>query len=199
MRILLAALVLLMFPAVGRADTAIFAGGNFWNMQVVFDAVPGVTNTIVGYTGGAAPVGTGYKGGISEKDIAKGHTGHRQAVLVRYDPARVKYAQLLNVFWRNIDPLDGEGQFCDKGPQFTTAIYYTDDAQKRTALDSRMLLDADVERMGGDHIATLVEKSGNFYAAQTHHQQYYLKNPLRYRFYTNKCGRDQALYNLWRR
>lgn len=189
MRILLA-LVFLLFPVSSRAETAIFAGGNFWTTQLAFDAVPGVTNTIAGYTGGVFA-------GPSHDDVAKGETGHRQAVLVTYDPTKVKYAQLLNVFWRNIDPVDDKGQFCDKGPQYTTAVYYADDAQKRIALDSRMLLDADVERMGGSHIATIIEKAGVFYPAEAHHQQYYLKNPLRYRFYTNRCGRDQRLYALW--
>jgi peptide-methionine (S)-S-oxide reductase len=195
MRVLLVLFVFLLpFPAAAAAAVdlhrAVFAGGNFWSMQYVFDDLPGVDHTLAGYTGGilANP---------SYLQVAKGHTGHRLAVMVFYNPKKISYEQLVQVFWHNIDPLDAKGQFCDRGPQFTTAIYYSDNAEKRAAEDSKSLVEADSARMGDQDAATLILPAQDFYPAEDYHQEYYDKNFLRFRFYTNRCGRDQRLYYLW--
>jgi peptide-methionine (S)-S-oxide reductase len=192
MRFLLVLLIGLMPFAASAADlkTALFAGGNFWAMQYAFDAAPGVDHTIAGYTGGilANP---------SYLQVARGDTGHRFAVMVFYDPAQISYERLLQVYWHNIDPVDKTGQFCDRGPPFTSAIYYADARQKAAAEDSKALVEADSARLGDLPVATVIAPAGPFYPAESYHQAYYRKNPLRFRFYTNRCGRDQRLYNIW--
>jgi len=172
-------------PAPATAH-AIFAGGCFWCMEPPFDALPGVTATTSGYTGGHV-VDPTYK------QVSAGATGHREAVEITYDPAKVSYAKLLDTFWHNIDPFDASGQFCDHGEQYTSAIFYADEAQKHAAEESK----AAVEKKFNKHVATAILPARTFYPAEDYHQDYYKKNELRYKFYRYSCGRDQRLEEVW--
>lgn len=187
--------VLLMgwLGAVSAADAptaatakATFAGGCFWCMEPPFDALAGVSTTISGYTGGQAKQPT-YDA------VSSGRTGHVEALQVIYDPKQIGYQQLLDVFWRNIDPLDGGGQFCDRGEQYTTAIFYHNDEQKRLAEQSKQKVAARLGRT----IVTPIRPAAEFYAAEAYHQDYYQRNPLRYKYYRFSCGRDKRLEQLW--
>jgi peptide-methionine (S)-S-oxide reductase len=167
---------------------ATFAGGCFWCMEPVFDALEGVLSTTSGYTGGTLR-------DPSYEEVSTGTTGHTEAIQIRYDPSRVRYEQLLEVYWRNIDPTTENRQFCDRGSQYRTAIFYHDEAQRSAAEQSK----ADLERSGklAVAIATEIVPAGPFYAAEDYHQDYYLKNPLRYQRYHDACGRDERLDELW--
>ncbi|PWB68476.1 MAG: peptide-methionine (S)-S-oxide reductase [Holophagae bacterium] len=167
---------------------ATFAGGCFWCMEPVFDALDGVLSTTSGYTGGTLPNPT-------YEEVSSGSTGHTEAIQVRYDPARVSYERLLEVYWRNIDPTVANRQFCDRGTQYRTAIFYHDEAQRLAAERSR----AELERSGAIAvaIATRIVAAGDFYPAEDYHQDYYRKNPVRYQRYHDACGRDQRLEELW--
>jgi peptide-methionine (S)-S-oxide reductase len=167
-------------------ETATFAGGCFWCMQPPFDNVNGVISTTVGYTGGT-------KKGPTYKEVSAGGTGHAESIEVRYDPARVSYAKLLEVFWHNIDPLTANRQFCDSGHQYRTAIFYHDATQRRLAEESKAAL----EKSRGWKIVTEIVPAGPFYPAEEYHQKYYKKNPVRYEFYRWNCGRDARLKELW--
>ena len=171
----------------GKA-VAIFAGGCFWCMEPPFDKLDGVLATTSGYTGGpeASP---------TYKQVSSGRTGHREAVRIEYDPKRVDYARLLEVFWRNIDPLDGRGQFCDKGRHYTSAVYALDDEQRAAAEASKAAVMAAGKLKG--EIRTEILTAGAFYAAEDYHQDYYTKNPVRYKYYRWGCGRDARLKKLW--
>jgi len=166
--------------------TAIFAGGCFWCMQPPFDALPGVVSTTAGYTGG-------HVANPSYEQVSAGGTGHAESVLVRYDPSKVDYAKLLDVFWHNIDPFAVDAQFCDHGHQYRSAIFYENDEQRRLAEASKQKL----EREFGRPIATEIDPAGPFYPAEAYHQEYYKKNPIRYKFYRYHCGRDQRLAEVW--
>jgi peptide-methionine (S)-S-oxide reductase len=173
-------------PGLARAT---FAGGCFWCMEGPFDRVAGVVSTTSGYTGGSVK-------DPSYEEVSSGSTGHAESVEVVYDPAKVSYAQLLDVFWHNVDPTDGGGQFCDRGNQYRTAIFYHDDQQRQQAEQSRK----DIEAAGtlkNKKIVTQIVPAGAFYAAEDYHQDYYLKNSFRYKFYRLNCGRDQRLKDLW--
>lgn len=172
-------------PPPGQA-AAVFAGGCFWCMEGPFDALDGVLSTTSGYTGGSVP-------DPSYEQVSGDATGHLEAVRVVYDPARVDYAKLLDVFWRNVDPLDAGGQFCDRGSSYASAIFVADEAERRAAEESKQRLAARF----GSAIATEVRTAGPFYAAEAYHQDYYRKNPLRYRYYRGGCGRDARLEKLW--
>jgi len=167
---------------------AIFAGGCFWCMEPPYDEMEGVLDTTSGYIGG-------HVSDPSYEQVVTGTTGHAEVVRVTYDPERVRYADLLKVFWRNIDPLDGEGQFCDRGSPYRPGIFYLDEDQR--ALAER------TKRKVGEHfdrdIPVEVTEASTFYEAEDYHQNYYQKNPIRYRFYRNRCGRDQRLEALWGR
>lgn len=168
--------------------TAIFAGGCFWCMEPPFDKVNGVIDTVSGYIGGHVKDPT-------YAQVSAGTSGHYEAVQVVYDPRKVTYEQLLPIFWRNIDPLDPAGQFCDKGEQYLSAIFTTDKKQRQAAERSMQGL-----RLGGamkGEIATQILPASEFYPAEAYHQDYYQKNPLRYRFYRSRCGRDARLSELW--
>jgi peptide-methionine (S)-S-oxide reductase len=165
---------------------ATFAGGCFWCMEGPFDKVPGVISTTSGYTGGQAK-------NPSYEQVSSGTTGHAESVQVAYDPATVSYEKLLDVYWHNVDPLDGAGQFCDRGTQYRTAIFYHDEEQHRLAEKSKK----DVEAKLGKHVLTQIVPASEFYPAEEYHQNYYLKNPVRYRFYRYNCGRDRRLKELW--
>jgi peptide-methionine (S)-S-oxide reductase len=190
--LLLAATVLVGLPVRAAAAppvaTATFAGGCFWCMEGPFDKVPGVISTTSGYTGGKVKR-------PSYEEVSSGTTGHAESVEVTYDPSKVTYAQLLDVFWHNVDPTDGGGQFCDRGNQYRTAIFVHDDEQRRLAEQSKK----DLEDSGRlkKKIVTQIVAASDFYPAESYHQDYYLKNPVRYKFYRYNCGRDQRLKELW--
>jgi peptide-methionine (S)-S-oxide reductase len=175
-------------PAVLAKGTAvaIFAGGCFWCVESDFDKVPGVLSTTSGYTGGTVANPT-------YEQVSSGDTGHAESVKVVYDPAMVTYEKLLYVFWRNVDPLTKDSQFCDYGTQYRSAIFYLDDEQKRLAEASKAALQPRFKRP----IVTEIVKAGPFYPAETYHQDFYKKNPLRYDFYRYNCGRDARLDELW--
>lgn len=167
---------------------ATFAGGCFWCMEPAFDAVPGVVSTTAGYTGGVARKPT-------YAEVSSGATGHAESVEVSYDPAKVGYRELLDVFWRNVDPTDGGGQFCDRGDQYRSAIFYHDEEQRRLAEQSKRDLKAS-RRLPGP-IVTAIVPAAEFHPAEEYHQDYYRKNPLRYRYYRRGCGRDRRLADVW--
>jgi peptide-methionine (S)-S-oxide reductase len=172
-------------PPEGQA-AAVFAGGCFWCMEGPFDALDGVLSTTSGYTGGSVP-------DPSYDEVSAGTTGHVEAVRVVYDPKRVDYAKLLDVFWRNVDPLDAGGQFCDRGSQYASAIFVADAAERKAAEESKEKLAARF----GTTIATEIRGAGPFFAAEAYHQDYYRKNPFRYRYYRGGCGRDARLEKVW--
>jgi peptide-methionine (S)-S-oxide reductase len=174
-------------PAAARAT---FAGGCFWCMEEAFDKVPGVISTVSGYMGGHVKKPT-------YEQVTTGRTGHAEVVQVEYDPAKVSYARLLEVFWRNIDPTQKNAQFCDHGSQYRSAIFHHDVEQKRLAEASRMALQKSKPFKG--EIVTEIAKAGEFYSAEDYHQDYYQKNPARYKFYKSGCGREARLQQLWGR
>lgn len=167
---------------------AIFAGGCFWCMEPPFDETEGVLETISGYIGGHVENPT-------YQQVSAGTTGHYEAVKIVYDPGVVSYEQLLPIFWRNVDPLDSKGQFCDKGQQYLSAIFPLNQQQKQAAQRSLQHLRADAQLPGS--VATRIIPASEFYAAEQYHQDYYQKNPLRYRYYRGRCGRDERLEALW--
>jgi peptide-methionine (S)-S-oxide reductase len=167
---------------------ATFAGGCFWCMEPPFDKVDGVISTISGYTGGKVE-------NPSYEQVSAGGTGHAEAVQVRYDPRKVSYDQLLEIFWRNVDPITPNRQFCDGGSQYRSAIFYHGAEQQRLALASRQAI-VDSKRFDRP-IVTEIVAAGAFYPAEDYHQDYYVKNPVRYKFYRWNCGRDQRLEQLW--
>ncbi len=167
---------------------ATFAGGCFWCMEPPFDKLDGVISTVSGYTGGRT-VDPTYE------EVSSGTTGHAESLQVTYDPSKLGYEKLLDVFWHNIDPLARDRQFCDIGEQYRSAIFYHNDEQKRLAQASKGAL----EQSGRfkQPIATQIVAAGPFYPAEEYHQDYYKKNPIRYKFYRYNCGRDQRLKELW--
>jgi peptide-methionine (S)-S-oxide reductase len=168
--------------------TATFAGGCFWCMEPPFDALDGVVSTTSGYTGGS-------KRNPTYEQVSAGRTGHAEAVQVRFDPNRISYEQLLGVFWRNIDPTVADRQFCDVGHQYRSAIFYHDEEQRRLAEASKGKLMAD--KPFAAPIVTEIVQGSTFYPAEGYHQDYYEKNPVRYKFYRHRCGRDERLEELW--
>lgn len=165
---------------------ATFAGGCFWCMEPPFDELDGVVSTTSGYIGGK-------KDKPTYEEVSDGWTGHAEAVQILYDPAKVSYARLLEVFWRNIDPTVKDGQFCDWGSQYRTAIFYHDAEQKRLAEETKQKL-IETKRF---KIQTEIVEASTFYPAEDYHQDYYKKNPIRYKFYRYNCGRDKRLEELW--
>ena len=165
---------------------ATFAGGCFWCMEKPFDNIDGVVSTISGYTGGHV-VNPTYQ------QVTAGRTGHLEAIQITYDPAKVSYEELLYVYWRNVDPLDGGGQFCDRGESYTAAIFYRTDEELSLALQSREKV---AEILGRD-IEVTVREFDAYYDAEEYHQDYYIKNPIRYAWYRNGCGRDRRLSEVW--
>lgn len=178
-------------PAIGSApetETAVFAGGCFWCMEPPFDKLEGVLSTTSGYTGGTVKNPT-------YKQVSAGGTGHAEAVKIVYDPAKISYSELLDVFWKNIDPTTPDRQFCDRGSQYRSAIFYLDEEQKKLAEASRDALEKNKPFDGS--IVTTIEAGSTFYPAEEYHQDYYTRNPYRYKFYRYSCGRDQRLEELW--
>ena len=190
-------LLLLILPVTGGAASeeaapgyskATFAGGCFWCMEPPFDKLEGVISTTSGYTGG-------HKQEPTYKEVSHGGTGHTEALQIIYDPKRISYAELLDVYWHNIDPTDPNGQFCDKGSQYRSEIFYHDDEQKKLAARSKTAL---VElKPFADNVVTGITPSTVFYPAEDYHQDYYIKNPIRYKYYRYGCGRDKRLEDLW--
>jgi peptide-methionine (S)-S-oxide reductase len=174
--------------AARRTAVAIFGGGCFWCMEPPYDKLDGVLSTTSGYTGGHVPDPT-------YKQVSAGQTGHVEVIEVRYDPDVVSYETPLDVYWRNVDPVAVNRQFCDVGPQYRSVIFVVDDEQRRLAEASRRTL-ADSGRFDRP-IATEILDAATFYPAEEYHQDYYIKNPVRYRFYRSNCGRDRRLKELW--
>lgn len=181
---LLIVLFALTSPVMADSATAIFAGGCFWCMEADYEKQAGVTGVVSGFTGGTLPNPT-YSGN---------HQGHFEAVEVTYDPAIVDYAKLLNVFWENVDPFDNQGQFCDKGPSYRSAIFPGNESEKVLAEQSKAKVAA---RFSGQTVYTEIRDRGQFWPVEEYHQDYYLKNPVRYKYYRWNCGRDQRLEQLW--
>ena len=173
-----------------KLEKATFAGGCFWCMQPPFDKLDGVISTTVGYCGGKEENPT-------YKQVSAGATGHAEAVQIAYNPSRVSYAELLNVFWMNIDPTQENGQFADTGAQYRTAIFYHNEEQKRLAEGSKQ----ELKNTGkfAKKIVTEIVPATPFYRAEEYHQDYYKKNPLRYKFYRYGSGRDDYLARKWGR
>ena len=188
MRWLVLALTLVAASVQAQQGKAIFAAGCFWCTEEAFEKVPGVVSAVSGYTGGTVK-------NPSYEQVSSGRTGHAEAVEVTFDPAKVTYEQLLDVFWVNHDPTVTNRQFCDSGTQYRPAIFYLNDEQKRLAEASK----AKWEKMKPfkQPILTEITKAGPFYPAEDYHQDYYKKNPLQYRFYVTGCGRYQRLDSLW--
>lgn len=172
----------------GGAETAkaTFAGGCFWCMEPPFDKLDGVISTISGYAGGT-------KKNPTYEEVSAGKTGHAEVVQITYDPKKITYEKLLEVFWHNVDPLTPNRQFCDVGSQYRTAIFYHDETQKRLAEESKKAL----SKRFKEPIVTEIVAYTEFYPAEDYHQDYYIKNPLRYKYYRYSCGRDQRLEALW--
>ena len=186
------ALLLNAHAGVEKTDTstpvkATFAGGCFWCMEPAFDKLDGVISTTSGYTGGD-------KENPTYKEVSAGGTGHAEAIEILYDPAKITYADLLNVFWRNIDPTVKDRQFCDIGRQYRPAIFYHDEEQKQLAEESKRALEL-AKRF--NTVRTEIVPTSTFYKAEEYHQDYYRKNPIRYKYYRYGCGRDKRLKELW--
>ena len=184
----LLALCLWVGPAYSDAGykTAVFAGGCFWSMESAFDDVKGVVKTEAGFSGGTVKNPT-------YEQVSQGDTGHREAVQVTYDPAVITYDGLLDVYWHSIDPTDERGQFCDKGAEYRSAVFYGSDGEKKAAEASKAAVAQDL----GKDVATDILAAAPFYPAEDYHQQYHKKNPTAYGMYRRGCGRDNSLRNLW--
>jgi peptide-methionine (S)-S-oxide reductase len=189
MRVIIASLLCLASVAAADAQElakATFAGGCFWCMEPPFDKLDGVVSTTSGYTGG-------HTANPTYEQVSSGRTGHTEAVEVVYDPRKVTYAQLLEVFWRNIDPLTANAQFCDTGSQYRAGIFVHDEAQRRLAEETKRAVAQRLEKP----IVTEVVAASKFWPAEEYHQDYYKKNPFRYNLYRTNCGRDRRLKQLW--
>ena len=197
LRRLLLATLLLTGPAMALAQSpvvktakATFAGGCFWCMEAPYDKLPGVMSTLSGYMGGQVKNPT-------YEQVSTGRTGHTEVVQVEYDPSKVSYEKLLEVFWANIDPTVKNAQFCDHGSQYRSGVFYHDDTQRKLADASKAALQK--SKPFKADIVTEITKAGEFYVAEDYHQDYYQKNPVRYKLYRNGCGRDARLKELWGR
>ena len=196
MRTILAALFTLLLPlqaahadnTPAKTETATFAGGCFWCMVPPFKNLPGVVSVTAGYTGG-------HVTNPSYEQVSSGETGHAESVQVIYDPSKVDYAKLLDVFWHNIDPVTPQQQFCDVGDQYRTAVFFHGEEQKKLAIASRDALQASGVTKGP--IVTQIVAASTFYPAEDYHQDYYQKNEIRYQIYRHGCGRDQRLKELY--
>lgn len=182
----LLAMVAATTSAQGSSAKATFAAGCFWCTEADFDKVPGVISTTSGYTGGKLR-------DPSYEQVSAGGTGHAEAVEVVYDPAKVTYEQLLDHFWKNVDPLSSHRQFCDVGDQYRPAIFVHDEAQRQAAEASK----ARVQQQFKQPVVVQIVAAGPFYRAEEYHQDYYKKNPVRYNYYRWGCGRDRRLKELW--
>ena len=175
-------------PTVEDSGVAIFAGGCFWCTEADFDKVPGVIETTSGYIGG-------HVDNPTYEQVSAGNSGHIEAVRVRFDPSKTNYAKLLEAFWPTIDPITANAQFCDRGSQYRSAIFYSNPEEQKLAAASKDAL----EKSGRlpAPVVTEILAASTFYSAEDYHQDYYMRNPLRYNYYRNGCGRDQRLEQLW--
>lgn len=169
-------------------ELATFAGGCFWCMEPPFDKLVGVISTTSGYTGG-------HQSNPTYKQVSAGSTGHTEAIQIEYNPEKISYEELLSVFWKNIDPTTADRQFCDHGSQYRSGIFYHDAKQKNAA--EKSLKELEQDKPFDEPIVTEVTAASTFYPAEEYHQDYYRKNPLRYKYYRYACGRDQRLEKLW--
>jgi len=176
----------MLFSQIALADKAIFAAGCFWCIESDFEKVEGVTSVVSGYTGGSLE-------NPSYKQVSKGGSGHYEVIQITYDPQRISYDELLGVFWKNIDPFDAEGQFCDRGDSYRAAIFIDSEAQRLLAETSKQKTEA----LLGESVVTPILNASVFYPAEDYHQDYAQKNPLRYNYYRWRCGRDQRLEEVW--
>ena len=174
--------------AAAASEKATFAGGCFWCMEAPFDKLPGVVSVTPGYSGGQVKNPT-------YEQVSAGGTGHAESVQIVFDPSKTSYSRLLDVYWRNIDPTVTDRQFCDVGSQYRSAIFYHGEKQRRVALQSKATLEKNKPFKGA--VLTEITPAGEFYTAEEYHQHYYKKNPIRYKFYRNSCGRDRRLKELW--
>ncbi len=175
-------------PGNGPKAKAIFAGGCFWCVEEAFEKVEGVVSVTSGYIGGETPNPT-------YKQVSAGGTGYAEAVEIVYDPDQVTYNQLLDVFWKNIDPTTPDQQFCDKGDQYRSAIFYLDESQMRLAEESKKRVEQ--TKTFAEPVVTEITMATKFYLAEDYHQDFYKRNPVRYKFYKWNCGRAQRLEELW--
>jgi len=171
-----------------NTEIAIFAGGCFWCMEPPYDKLDGVISTTSGYTGG-------HKADPTYKQVSAGGTGHTEAIQIEYDPAKISYEELLVVFWKNIDPTTSDRQFCDQGSQYRSGIFFLNEAQKSAA--EKSLKTIQQTKPFDEAVVTEITSASTFYPAEEYHQDYYQKNPLRYKYYRYSCGRDQRLEQLW--
>jgi peptide-methionine (S)-S-oxide reductase len=169
-----------------QSAKATFAGGCFWSVERLFDKVEGVVSTTSGYTGGT-------KKNPTYEEVVTGRTGHAESVQVTYDPKKITYEKLLEVYWRNIDPVTPNAQFCDTGSQYRTALFYHDETQKRLAEQTKKVLQGRFKQP----IATEIVAASQFYPAEEYHQDFHLKNPMRYQLYLAGCGRERRLQEVW--
>ena len=169
-----------------QLERAVFAGGCFWCVESDFDTVPGVVATVSGYTGGKTENPT-------YEQVSAGGTGHYEAVEITYDPTKVSYGALLTAFWHSVDPTDDGGQFCDRGRPYQTAVFVANDEQRSVAEASKNA----AERILDKPIVSPILAAAPFYAAEDYHQDYYQKNPIRYRYYRWGCGRDNRVKEIW--
>lgn len=169
-------------------DRATLAGGCFWCMEGPFEKLEGVLEVISGYTGG-------HKANPTYEEVSSGMTGHLEAVQITFDPSKISYSEILDLFWKQVDPTDSGGQFVDRGRQYRTAIFYHNEEQKASAERSK----AELNKSGRykNPIVTEIIKASDFYKAEEYHQDYYKKNPIRYKFYRYRSGRDQYLKKIW--
>ncbi|MEH6500753.1 MAG: peptide-methionine (S)-S-oxide reductase MsrA [Pseudoalteromonas distincta] len=170
------------------SEMAVFAGGCFWCTESDFDKMPGVVDTVSGYIGGDAAT-------ADYAQVSSGQTEHIEAVAVFYDPDKTNFTKLVEAFWPTIDPVTANAQFCDRGPQYRSALFYANDEQKQILEASRQAL-ADSGKLTKP-IVTEILPQGEFYPAEDYHQDYYSKNPIRYNYYRTRCGRDSRLEELW--
>lgn len=176
-------------PPAPALEKATFAGGCFWCVETAFEGLPGVASVISGYTDGA-------KTNPTYEEVSSGGSGHAESVQITYDPKRITYAQLVDIFWHNIDPTQANGQFCDHGTQYRSAIFYHGATQKRLAEESKRALETGPRRFKGAFVTSIVPAT-RFWPAEEYHQDYYRKDPVRYQSYRTGCGRDRRLTELW--
>jgi len=184
--LLLAAALVFAGPVVADEAVAVFAGGCFWCMEPPYDELDGVNSTTSGYTGG-------HVANPTYQQVVRGDTGHYESVKITYDPDVISYAELLDVFWHNVDPFDAGGQFCDRGSSYRAAVFYLTPAQQAAVRESK----ARLEETFGRPVVTQILEADIFYPAEDYHQNYYEKNPVRYKFYRWNCGRDARLETIW--
>lgn len=182
--LLLAALLGFIPLAQAGSATAIFAGGCFWCMESAYQEHEGVSDVVSGFTGGT----------VDNPSYSGNHQGHFEAIKVSYDPAAVSYQELLDLFWVNIDPFDNSGQFCDKGPSYRSAVFPGNADERQLAEQSSVSV---AKRFPGETVYTEIRDASEFWPVEEGHQDYYQKNPVRYKYYRWNCGRDQRLEEIW--